>query len=128
VGFLSLWKDQRMSKKKKGTSLRRRLFASGPKTCYYCGLPFKLFILPKGSIGAAKSRHFAAVTLEHLVARSLGGETTKENCVLAHNWCNARMANLPLPEKLKLKEIPSNNNGLPPWWSVLQKIIEKQNI
>jgi len=118
----------RKKESKKGKSLRSRLIAGGQLYCFYCGLPFGSFILPKNSPGAAKSRRFACITLEHLVAHSLGGETTKENCVLAHQWCNNIAANMALPDKLILKESLSKNNGLPPWWPVLQKIIEKQSV
>lgn len=118
----------RKKKGKKGKPLRRRLMAGGAATCFYCGLPFCRFILPRNTPGAAKSRRFAAITLEHLVARSLGGETTKENCVLAHQWCNSVAANKTLPDKLLLKETLSNNNGQPPWWPVLQTIIEKETV
>ena len=115
-------------KSKKGKSLRRRLLAGGSQTCFYCGLPFGQFILPTNSLGAAKSRRFARITLEHLLARSLGGETTKDNCVLAHGWCNSLAANRPLAEKILLKKSLSNNNGLPPWWPLLQEIIAKQSV
>jgi hypothetical protein len=115
-------------KSKKGKALRRRLMAGGLQTCFYCGLPFGIFILPKGSPAAAKSRRYASLTLEHLEARSLGGTTTKDNCVLAHGWCNAMAANRPLADKILLKESLSNNIGVPPWWPLLQKIIAKQTI
>lgn len=115
-------------KAKNGKSLRSRLIAGGQRACFYCGLPFGRFILPRNSPGAARSRRFASITLEHLVARSLGGGTTKENCVLAHQWCNNAAANRALPDKLLLQETLSKNNGLPPWWPVLQKIIEKQSV
>jgi hypothetical protein len=81
-----------------------------------------LFNLPKGTPGSAKARKYSLPTLEHLEAVSSGGETIKENCVLAHLWCNCLAANLPLPEKLLLKERLSVNDGLPPWWPVILKI------
>jgi hypothetical protein len=118
----------RKKKSRKGKSLRSRLIALGPLTCFYCGLPFGAFILPKGSPGAAKSRRFACITLEHLVARSHDGDTKKENCVLAHGWCNSTASNRLLADKLLLKEALSNNDGLPPWWPLLQKIIVKESI
>lgn len=115
-----------MAKKKNGKPLRRRLIAGGQAVCFYCGLPFGSFILPKNTPGAARSRCYAAITLEHLVARSLGGHTTKDNCVLAHKWCNNAAGNKALEEKLVLKQRLSDNKGLPPWWPVLQRIIQKQ--
>lgn len=115
-------------KKKKGKSLRKRLAAGGQTNCFYCGLPFGQFVLPKNTPAAARSRRFASITLEHLVARSLGGTTTKDNCVLAHQWCNNRAANRSLANKYILKEMLSRNNGLPPWWPILQAIIQKQSI
>ncbi len=116
----------RRKKSKKGKPLRKRLAAGSTVTCFYCGLPFGAFILPKGGPGAAKSRQFACITLAHIVARSFGGKTTKENCVLAHGWCNSTASNMPLADKLLLKQTLSNNNGLPPWWPLLQKIIANQ--
>lgn len=112
-----------MPKKK---SLRRRLIKNGHSQCFYCGLPFTGFDLPKGSPGAAKARKYARVTLEHLNAVSNRGETIIENCALAHSWCNSKASNMPLPDKLILKETLSNNNGIPPWWAIIEKIIEEK--
>jgi len=114
-------------KKKKGKSLRRRLISSSLPICFYCGLPFGAFILPKGTPCSAKSRRYSSISLEHLVARSLGGETTEDNCVLAHSWCNSMADNMPLSDKLLLKEKLSDNNGLPPWWPMLQNTIQLIN-
>jgi 5-methylcytosine-specific restriction endonuclease McrA len=113
---------------KKRRSLRRRLMESGQRTCFYCGLPFNAFILPPNSPGAAKSRRFGYITLEHLLSRSLGGETTIENCVLAHAWCNSTASNRTLADKHSLKEKLSGNSGLPPWWPELVNIVTKQNL
>lgn len=115
-------------KSRKRKSIRRRLINIGQLECFYCGLPFHIFILPKGSPGAAKSRWFSRVTLEHIQAVSNNGETTKENCVLAHAWCNATAANRLVADKLALKQMLSNNNGIPPWWPTIEKIIAKENL
>jgi hypothetical protein len=113
---------------RKRKSLRKSLLNSGHSHCFYCGLPFHAFTLPKGSPGAAKSRRYSFITLEHVQPVCNGGETIKENCVLAHSWCNSTAANLSLTDKLELQEKLSNNNGLPPWWSTIEKIIAKQTL
>jgi 5-methylcytosine-specific restriction endonuclease McrA len=113
---------------RKRKSLRKNLLNSGVTSCFYCGLPFHAFILAQGTPGAAKSRRYSFITLEHLQAVSKNGETIQENCVLAHLWCNSTAANLSLEDKLVLKERLSINDGIPPWWPIIQKIIAKQTL
>jgi len=67
-------------------------------------------------------------SIDHVVPRSRGGETTWENCVLADKRINSRKANLTLREAgLQLVRPPSeprpvpvtvllrNHNGIPDW-------------
>ncbi|MBB1285077.1 hypothetical protein HRH25_11895 [Flavisolibacter sp. BT320] len=112
-----------MAKKR---SLRRRMIRSGMTTCFYCGLSFTTGILSAGTPGAARARRFARLTLEHLQAVACKGATTAENCVLAHAWCNTTAADKLVAEKLQLKALLSVNSGIPPWWPVMEKIIQKQ--
>jgi 5-methylcytosine-specific restriction endonuclease McrA len=109
--------------------IRQQLIAiSQPPACFYCGLPFHTFLLPRHTPGAARSRRYASITLEHLVPQSHGGDTTLENCVLAHLWCNNTASDKSLLDKLELKATLSAHNGYPPWWSQLQRIIQNQTI
>ncbi|MEW5248889.1 HNH endonuclease [Microbulbifer sp. 2201CG32-9] len=55
--------------------------------CFYCGQPL-------GS----------DVTEEHLVALNQGGPNRLENLVLAHKPCNLKAGNLPVMEKVRLRE------------------------
>lgn len=43
-------------------------------------------------------------TIEHLVARGKGGPDHQDNLALAHEKCNKDAANLPLMEKIKIRE------------------------
>lgn len=43
-------------------------------------------------------------TLEHLVARAKGGPDHMDNLVLVHEECNKKVSNLPLIEKIKIRE------------------------
>lgn len=56
--------------------------------CFYCGL----FVSE------------ADMTIEHLVSRHKGGPDHMDNLVLAHEPCNKEADNLPLVEKIKLRE------------------------
>ncbi len=106
--------------------MRRHLLSSGMTTCFYCGLPFNTGIPQPGTPGAARARRYAGITLEHLQAVACDGATTKENCVVAHAWCNTTAANKPLEKKLQLKDVLSANGGIPPWWPVIEKIMQNQ--
>ncbi len=44
------------------------------------------------------------ITLEHLVAIGKGGPDHLDNCVLAHEACNRKADNLPLIDKIKMRE------------------------
>ncbi len=51
--------------------------------------------------GKSKNRQ---ITIEHLVARSLGGGDNLENLALCHPGCNRHLADRPLEKKLKIRE------------------------
>lgn len=61
--------------------------------CWLCDLP--LSDVPK--------RPSKRISLEHLVARSLGGDDTPENLVLCHQHCNAHLKDHPLEKKQKIR-------------------------
>ncbi len=70
---------------------RRNLFKRDRYTCQYCGRQ------PKSD----------ELTIDHVVPRSQGGETTWENCVLACFRCNHRKAdNVPARASMKLRQQP----------------------
>lgn len=56
--------------------------------CFYCGL----IMTPE------------AMTIEHLVSRDKGGPDHADNLALAHEACNKEADNLPLVEKIKMRE------------------------
>ncbi len=73
------------------TFSRRNLFKRDHSTCQYCGIQ-------PGS---------EELTIDHVVPRSHGGQTTWENCVLACVACNARKANrTPDQAFMKLRKPP----------------------
>jgi hypothetical protein len=60
-------------------------------TCVYCGETNK------------------AMTVDHVLAQELGGETVVENMVTSCRWCNKQKANKTIPEWLKycqVKNVP----------------------
>lgn len=70
---------------------RRSLFRRDNFSCQYCGKK------PGGS----------ELTIDHIVPKSLGGQTTWENCVLACIKCNIKKANKNLFESnMKLLSVP----------------------
>lgn len=73
------------------TFCRRNVFKRDHSTCQYCGAR-------PGS---------EELTIDHVTPRSLGGQTTWENCVLACVACNARKANR-TPERagMRLRRTP----------------------
>jgi 5-methylcytosine-specific restriction endonuclease McrA len=79
---------------------RRNLYRRDQFTCQYCGRR-------PGSV---------ALTIDHVVPRSMGGRTTWENCVLACVECNKRKANRTAAEAgMRLKGLPR----APQWsWDV----------
>lgn len=73
------------------TFSRRNVFKRDHVTCQYCG------VRP----GTEE------LTIDHVVPRSQGGQTTWENCVLACVPCNARKANrTPDQAGMKLRKLP----------------------
>lgn len=70
---------------------RRTLYKRDNMTCQYCG----------GRPGSSE------LTIDHVIPRSRGGETSWENCTLACVECNARKANrTPAEAKMKLLSEP----------------------
>ena len=51
------------------------------------------------------------MTVEHLVSRHKGGPDHQDNLVLSHASCNKLAANLPLVEKIKLRESHARQPG-----------------
>lgn len=70
------------------TRLKAGLAERDGLECFYCGL----FLSED------------AMTIEHLVSRHKGGPDHMDNLVLAHEPCNKEADNLPLVEKIKLRE------------------------
>jgi len=56
--------------------------------CFYCLKPMKR----------------TQMTLEHLLARNLGGNNSLTNMVLAHARCNERAGHLSVSEKVRIRE------------------------
>lgn len=61
--------------------------------CWLCASPLSL--VPK--------KPSKRVTLEHLVARSLGGGDETENLVMCHQHCNAHLRDRPLEKKRQMR-------------------------
>ena len=78
------WKRARM------TEIVRR---DGPN-CWLCTLPIPK--LPK--------RPGKRASIEHLVARTLGGGNALANLVLCHDACNRHLGDRPIEQKLKIRE------------------------
>lgn len=55
--------------------------------CFYCGHPLG-----------------DDLTIEHVLARAFGGRNHLANLVLAHHACNQRAENLPIAEKVRLRD------------------------
>lgn len=71
---------------------RRNVFKRDHATCQYCGAR-------PGVEG---------LTIDHIVPRSHGGQTTWENCTLACVGCNARKANrTPEQAGMRLRKVPT---------------------
>lgn len=82
------WAGKAKPKKRFGGSKRKRqLLDRDGDECFYCG-------------GSLESD----VTEEHLVAVNQGGPDRLENLVLAHFECNQEAGNLPVIEKVRLRE------------------------
>ena len=55
-------------------------------------------------------------TIEHLVPKSQGGRNSLANYALAHRKCNNDAADMPLVQKLAMRErLHAERSGLPPW-------------
>jgi len=61
---------------------RKNIYKRDNYTCQYCGKKFR----PED------------LTIDHVIPKSKGGETTWENCVLACLWCNMKKGNRTLKE------------------------------
>ncbi|MEX2964579.1 HNH endonuclease [Microbulbifer sp. TYP-18] len=82
------WAGKGKSTKRTYCSRRKQqLLNRDGNECFYCGQPL-------GS----------DVTEEHLVALNQGGPNRLENLVLAHKPCNLKAGNLPVMEKVRLRE------------------------
>ena len=80
------------------TFSRRNLFKRDHSTCQYCGC----------QPGTEE------LTIDHVVPRSQGGQTTWENCVLACVACNAHKANrTPDQAGMKLRRAPTRPSWKP---------------
>ena len=78
------WKRARMAE------LRER---DGP-LCWLCDL----------AIPAAPKKQGRRASIEHLVARILGGSDTFDNLVLCHDSCNRHLGDRPVEKKRKIRE------------------------
>jgi hypothetical protein len=77
--------------------------------CWYCGCQLQ----PLGD-DAAQIEGARPATLEELCSRHIGGPAHVDNQVLACQRCNALAANLPVSEKVKLREKKRSSPVPPP--------------
>lgn len=75
------------AKASKTGNMRRKLLARDGDGCWFCGT----------AMGDD-------CTIEHLVPKSKGGANSLSNYALAHQRCNAQAADLPLVQKISLRE------------------------
>lgn len=97
-----------MAKNNKPRKRKIELLGKDNPICFYCGQSFVLtdLVIPTdGSPYSKKAKEMAKPTIEHLLARSIGGTHRKSNCVLAHKLCNNIVDVMPVSEKIKLKGI-----------------------
>lgn len=73
--------------KLRGSAVHKALLARDGDGCFYCGRRLR----------DDQSR-------EHLLARANGGSDRLENLVLAHHACNVKAGELPLIDKIKLRD------------------------
>jgi len=73
--------------KLRGSAIHKALLQRDGNGCFYCGK----------RLGDDQSR-------EHLVAAANGGTERLENLVLAHHACNVKAGDLPLIDKIKLRD------------------------
>lgn len=76
------------------------LLARDGNQCWYCDKPINFEL---------RSPSKLAGTLEHLVAKSLGGKSTLDNLALCHAKCNAHLRDHPYATKLKMREAERRN-------------------
>jgi 5-methylcytosine-specific restriction endonuclease McrA len=86
------WEIHRREIQESSTTYKRRQFlskhiANQQNKCAYCGVPMSR---------TGSSSYDSQATLDHVVARSLGGEDTEENTVAACRACNSSKDDLPL--------------------------------
>lgn len=81
--------EQRLPKKKGKSKAptRAALLARDGGNCWFCGTPMG-----------------GDCTIEHLIAKAKGGNNSLSNYALAHRQCNADAADLPLVEKIALRD------------------------
>ncbi len=92
---------------KRVTFSRRNLFRRDNYTCQYCG----------------ERPGTEELTIDHVVPRSQGGESTWENCVVACVRCNARKANrTPRQASMRLLRQPRKPKWRPAYASLSVKI------
>ncbi len=72
----------------KARSLPSRLLKRDGSKCFFC-----LGEMRRGDI-----------TIEHLLAKSLGGTNNENNLALAHSVCNNKAGNLSIVEKLRIRD------------------------
>ena len=90
-------------RRRKVKKLRKKAKHKGSADmCFYCGR------------GMAKTGDDPA-TVEHLLAKSLGGRDDLTNLRMAHRRCNAAVANLPVEIKLQLSG--AMERGVLPEWA-----------
>jgi 5-methylcytosine-specific restriction endonuclease McrA len=88
------------------TRLRARLLRKNPR-CWFCGMGFppEHITLPADdSPDGKREREHAEPTVEHLLPRSRGGTSRRDNLVLAHRFCNNMAADKTPEEKLAIRK------------------------
>lgn len=84
------WTAGRIIERVRRKTVEQLLIERDGDKCFYCGDVFEDDQL--------------APTLEHLLSRSHGGNNHLANLCLAHVSCNERAANLPIVEKIRLRD------------------------
>ena len=83
---------------------RRNLLLRDRNECQYCGARGGDGIT-HGDSECSTSRSYVAMTIDHVVPLSKGGEHSWSNCVIACSRCNARKGNLMPKEAARIKGI-----------------------
>ena len=76
-------------------SKTERLRARDGGRCWLCDGPIDFKAEPNSA---------RAPSLEHLIAQCRGGPSTIDNLVLCHPPCNRKLGDIPLVEKVKMRE------------------------